>query len=116
MIKPSEVNTGGHFWNSTFQNFERETVARNITVLNQALAYDRDDDRWQSFTMDEYETFRTATSTEPIGYIERGTIFNLVYDNYLELNDSGQYTVTSKFLGVVIKFATRVATEQVIAR
>ncbi len=116
MIKPSEVNTATRFWDSGFQNLERETVARNITVLNQALAYDADDDRWQPFTVDEYVTFRTATSTEPVGAKERGVMYNMANEGYLELDDAGHYAITSRFLGVVVQFATPEAVDQVTAK
>lgn len=109
MPRPSEVNTGDLFWGSSLQNFQKETVARNLTMLIQTIAEAKHDDSWQPFTMAEYVGFRGATSEEPVNCFETVVLNNLVNGGYLVLGEgvNSSYSVTEAFLGVVAEFAVQ---------
>ena len=115
MIIPSEIDTSDHFWNSELQDAHKEVAARNITLLSQALAFDKDDDRWHAFNMGDYEAFR-GQGVAPVGTRELGALWAFQEGGYLEITADNRYVVTGKFLGIVAKFAKPENVEQVIAR
>src|SRR6478735_3093226 len=105
MIKPSEIDTTRRFMGSSLRNHEKEVVARNIAIMSQVIAEAKKDDRWHPFSQAEYEGVRTATSDEPVNYVERNVLSQLVETKHLSVGEDGSYSVTNDFLGVMVQFA-----------
>lgn len=110
MIRPSEVDVSRHFWDSPFQNHEKEVIARNIAIVLQTAAYVSESDEWHGFSLEEYEAFRNADNPRsPVTPAERSIISEFVAGTYLDRAEDGTLTVTDRFLGALGKFANQQA-------
>lgn len=115
MIKPSDIDTDRRFFDSKFRNSERETIARNVVILSQVVAFASDDDRWLPFSLESYEQLRAETSNDPVGFKERSMLANLLDEGYLAKLEDDKLTVTAPFIEVVAQFATVTALNSAIA-
>jgi len=82
-IKPSDINTREHFWNS-FGNFETEVSARLIVKMCQ-----KKDDTWEPFTQAD---LNKACSNSKFR-------LNNLENTYVKQRDDGKFEVTKKFIG-----------------
>ena len=102
-FKPSDVEND-HFWNSPWQNCEKEMVARNIVKL----ARFKNDDTWLPFTWDDYMDFCSHGPS----YGESRILDEFVDTGYLtfvqdEDGDGGVFSFTPKIIGVFLKYTKK---------
>ena len=101
---PKDIDTSKRFGNTVLQNYEVETVMRNIVIMQKAL----NQSTWTPFT---FETYKEYMSHE-VGNAEEG-VLNVLTDGgkvpfsetridggYL-LREENKYTVTDKFIGII---------------
>mgnify|MGYP000243364080 CR=1 FL=1 len=105
MITPSLIDVKRYFVGSSFGKSEKETIARNIVILSQVVAYVEGNDSWHPFTLEDYIAFREANNPkEPVEWKERGVLSGFVSGGYLEETDAG-LQVTDAFIQAVGKFS-----------
>lgn len=110
MIRPSEVDVSEHFWDSPFQNHEKEVIARNIAIVLKTAAFTAGEDEWIGFSLEEYEAFRAEDNPDsPVSASERWVIDRFVADTYLDRAEDGTLSVTNNFLRVLGKYANQTA-------
>ncbi len=102
-FKPSDV-ADDHFWNSPWQNCEKEMVARNLVKLSRY----GNDDEWRPFTWQEYEGFCSHGPS----YGESRIFDEFVDTGYLtfvpdEVGDYGVFSFTPKMIGVFLQYAEK---------
>jgi len=93
-IKPGDINTKGHFYNTLLQNCEKEVILRNL-VINATKAGD-----WLPFTFKQYEDACGHEVTES----EREELDELFELALLDKAEDGHYEFTDKFIKTIIDF------------
>jgi hypothetical protein len=93
-VLPKDFDVSQGFMDSQFQNFEKESIARNIVLICQWS-----DNQWLEFTWDDYQrlcTHKVAISEKAIldGFVEQGL---------LGFKD-GKYAVLGTFIMFLDKF------------
>ncbi|MHC4616359.1 MAG: hypothetical protein ACYTEQ_01265 [Planctomycetota bacterium] len=94
-VEPKEIGTG-HFWDSVWQNCEKETIARNILLLCQR----RGD--WVSFTWNEYRDF----CAHDVSRQELGILEDFGRTGYLD-KEGDAFKPTYRFIGALLPYAKK---------
>jgi len=93
-VRPSNIRVEEAFMDSSFQNSEKETIARNTVLLSQWNG-----DQWMDFTWEEYRQKCKHSVTEA----ERAILNDFVRSGLLSCVD-GVYSVRDAFIQALAKF------------
>ena len=95
-VKPSDYNIKKHFYDTIWQNNEKETIARNIVSISKNSM----NNEFSSFSWKEYIKYCKHKIT--IG--EKYILDDLVDEGYLDFDEEEKYRVNEAFIGVIYKF------------
>ena len=98
-VKPSSIEVKDHLWDSSFQNSEKEMIARNIVLFSQW-----NEDQWLDFTWEEYgEKCKHSVTAS-----ERAVLNGFVGNGLLSCADD-VYSVQDSFIPDLAKFVVQAA-------
>lgn len=90
-VRPSDFNTGDHFWDSPFRDSNLETLARNIILISVRLG-----NVWTPFTWEEY---RSQCKCQ-VSLMDLNTMVN---KGYLDFKGN-KFSVNDRFIVALKKF------------
>ena len=93
-VRPSNFEVKGHFFESPFKNWEKETVARNIILIPQW-----NNNEWLEFTWEDYQ----EKCEHNVTIAEKHIIDEFTKMGLLLLKD-GIYSITDFFIEVLKQF------------
>lgn len=99
-VSPGDFDVKDHFWDSPFQNVEKETVARNIILLSRW-----NNNSWLEFSWEDYQKL----CKHEVSNKEKEVLDGFVAEKLLSLND-GVYSVNNSFIALLENFVANKTT------